>query len=119
MQLVFDSLTGNTRAFTQRLAAAAGLEATPVGEYAGGDYLLLTYTFGKGEVPKTTNTFLSRHSASMRGVASSGSFHWGANFGRAARTIAEQYGVPLVAVFNKRGSEADIERIKQWIHGSS
>ena len=116
MKLVYDSMTGNTRRFTEKVAAGE-LVTESVGEYSGGDALLLTYTFGQGEVPTSTATFLSRHGEMVRGVVSSGSFHWGENWGKAGRTIAEQYGIPLVRIINKGGSEADVQAVRAWING--
>lgn len=119
MKIVYDSLTGNTRRFAERLARDTGLPVESVGAYQGGDALLLTYTFGRGEVPASTSSFLAQHAASIRGVVSSGSFHWGANFGRAGKLIAEQLGIPLVSIINKAGSQKDVEVIKTWIAGSN
>ena len=116
MKLVYDSLTGNTRRFAEQLALASGLPLETVTAYTGGPALLLTYTFAQGSVPDQTAKFLSRHASQLRGVVSSGSFHWGQNFGRAGRSIAEQFGVPLVAIINKSGSQADLALVKDWLH---
>ncbi len=117
MQLIYDSLTGNVRRLAQTLAGQLGGPA-PVGvlsaEPAHG-YLLLTYTFGTGGVPASTQAFLERHAAGLCGVVSSGSFHWGHNFARAADVIAGQYGVPVVAKINKSGNAADQQRVLDWI----
>ncbi|MBI0445392.1 class Ib ribonucleoside-diphosphate reductase assembly flavoprotein NrdI [Deinococcus sp. DB0503] len=119
MILVYDSLTGNTRRFAERVGGALGLPVMPLAHYPGGDALLLTYTFGQGEVPGSTQRFLAQHAPQVRGVVSSGSYHWGTNFGRAGRRIAENWGIPLVAIINKAGSQADLERVQQWIVGQS
>lgn len=120
MQLVYDSLTGNVRRFAEDLARQLGgapllavREAQEV--LPGGDYLLLTYTFGTGGVPASTQAFLQQHASRLRGVVSSGSFHWGHNFARAADVIAGQYGVPVVAKVNKAGSAADRARVLDWV----
>lgn len=116
MKLVYDSMTGNVRRFAEKVAAG-DLVMESVTDYTGGDALLLTYTFGKGEVPASTSTFLSRHGEQVRGVVSSGSYHWGEDFGRAGRTIAEKLDVPLVRIINKGGSEADVQAVREWIDG--
>lgn len=119
MMLIFDSLTGNVRRFAQAVAREAGglhvqsvTDPPPAPDQA---YLLLTYTFGQGQVPDRTALFLRAHSAGLRGVVASGSYHWGVNFGRAGDRIAKAYGVPLVARLNKAGSAADRAQVRQWL----
>ena len=84
-----------------------------------GDALLLTYTFGTGEVPKSTDRFLKAHAAGLRGVVASGSYHWGHNFARAADLIAAEYGVPIVAKLNKGGTTADRQEVLRWLHNAA
>lgn len=116
MQLAYDSLTGTVRRFTLSLQAETGLDAFDVRTAApDGPFLLLTYTFGTGQVPETTARFLEAHAAGLRGVVVSGSFHWGRNFGRAGDLIAGRYGVPLVARLNKAGSQADRDAVLAWL----
>ncbi len=118
MQLVYDSLTGNVRRFAEDLARQLGgppALAMREAQHLPGDYLLLTYTFGTGGVPASTQAFLQQHAARLRGVVSSGSFHWGHNFARAADVIATQYGVPVVAKINKAGSAADRLQVLDWL----
>ncbi|AXH00367.1 class Ib ribonucleoside-diphosphate reductase assembly flavoprotein NrdI (plasmid) [Deinococcus wulumuqiensis] len=114
--LVYDSLTGNVRHFAEGVGAELGL---PLGRVQGGPpaapYLLLTYTFGTGEVPESTRRFLRAHSAGLRGVVASGSYHWGPNFARAADLIAAEYGVPVVAKLNKGGTAADRQEVLRWL----
>lgn len=115
LQLVYDSLSGNVRRFTEGLAGELGLPMQDVRMPPPGEYLLLTYTFGKGEPPASTVNFLRQYGSGLRGVVASGSFHWGDNFARAADVIAEQYGVPVVAKLNKGGTQADRERVLSWL----
>ncbi|MFB9993191.1 ribonucleotide reductase stimulatory protein [Deinococcus oregonensis] len=119
---MYDSMTGNVRRF------AAGVQALAQGTadrqfevldlrkaVPSGDFLLMTYTFGSGGVPETTARFLDDHAAGLRGVVSSGSFHWGANFGRAGDHISGRYGVPLVARINKGGTLTDRQTVAAWL----
>ncbi|RJF68918.1 class Ib ribonucleoside-diphosphate reductase assembly flavoprotein NrdI [Deinococcus cavernae] len=117
LQLVYDSMTGNVRRF-------AGLVAREVGDIdlldarqqsPQREFLLLTYTFGTGEVPASTRQFLHSHAPLLRGVVASGSFHWGKNFARAADLIAAEHHVPIVAKLNKGGTGADRERVVAWL----
>lgn len=118
MQLIFDTMTGNTRRFAHKVAALTGLEVTPLAQADPQEpYLLFTYTFGSGVIPDSTAAFLGQHAPLLRGVVSSGSFHWGDNFGRAGDLIAAQYGVPFVARVNKSGNAEDVQQVADWIHG--
>lgn len=116
VHLVYDSLTGNIRRFAESLAAELGLPLLRVQDAAlTGDYLLLTYTFGTGQVPDSTKQFLTAYAEGLRGVVSSGSYHWGQNFARAADLIAAEFGVPVVAKLNKGGTAADREQVRRWL----
>lgn len=122
MNIFFDSMTGNTRRLatrTQQLLRARGIEIE-IGDIRQGDvprgpYVLITHTFDRGGVPRTTQDFLARHSRWMQAVASSGTHNWGADFARAADTISTQFGVPMLAKINKSGSQQDVDLIAQWI----
>lgn len=116
MLLAYDSLTGNVRRLARELAGALGTEVVDVRAQAPErTYLLLTYTFGTGQVPDSTRRFLAQHGHLLRGVVSSGSYHWGQNFARAADVIAQTYGVPVVAKVNKGGTAADRARVLAWL----
>ncbi|MVN87242.1 class Ib ribonucleoside-diphosphate reductase assembly flavoprotein NrdI [Deinococcus sp. HMF7620] len=121
MHLIVDSLTGNVRRFAQAVAqAAGGLTMQGVQEARPQEpYLLLTYTFGQGQVPASTQAFLRRHRSGLCGVVSSGSYHWGANFARAGALIAADYQVPLVAQINKSGTAADREQVLTWLRAAA
>ena len=120
MHLVYDSLTGNVRRVAEALAAELSLSVSRVQDAPPpGPYLLLTYTFGTGQVPDGTRAFLHAHAGGLRGVVSSGSYHWGDNFARAADLIAAQYSVPVVAKLNKGGTAADREKVLGWLRAEA
>ncbi|MBB5376498.1 protein involved in ribonucleotide reduction [Deinococcus metalli] len=119
MLLAYDSLTGNVRRLALDLAATLGAPLLdvrhPDSAAPGQPYLLLTYTFGRGQMPDSTRVFLEQHAPLLRGVVASGSYHWGQHFARAADVIAAAYGVPVVAKVDKGGSAADRQRVLSWI----
>ncbi|OLV17695.1 class Ib ribonucleoside-diphosphate reductase assembly flavoprotein NrdI [Deinococcus marmoris] len=120
MLLAYDSLTGNVRRLARELAGHLGAEAVDVRSHSPSrEYLLLTYTFGTGQVPDSTRHFLDQHGHLLRGVVSSGSYHWGQNFARAADVIAARYAVPIVAKINKGGTAADRVRVLAWLEERS
>lgn len=123
LSLVYDSMTGNVRRFAQGVAQeVGGLDLLDVRQHVPRrEFLLLTYTFGTGEVPASTKKFLQTHGHLLRGVVSSGSFHWGHNFARAADLIAAEYRVPVVAKLNKSGTAEDRLSVSNWLrsmHGT-
>lgn len=116
LHLVYDSLTGNVHRFAGSLAAELSLPISRVQDAPPpGGYLLLTYTFGTGQVPVSTQAFLETHAAGLRGVVSSGSYHWGNHFARAADLIAAEFCVPVVAKLNKGGTAADRTAVLSWL----
>ncbi|WP_291426977.1 class Ib ribonucleoside-diphosphate reductase assembly flavoprotein NrdI [Deinococcus sp.] len=117
LQLVYDSMTGNVRRFAQAVALdCGGTELLDLRQQAPArEFLLLTYTFGTGEVPLSTRKFLQTHGHLLRGVVASGSFHWGHNFARAADLIAAEYRVPVVAKLNKSGTAKDCQSVSTWL----
>jgi protein involved in ribonucleotide reduction len=117
LQLVYDSMTGTVKRFTQQLVQELGevdvIDACQ--QVPQREFLLLTYTFGTGEVPTSTRQFLNNHAHLLRGVVSSGSFHWGTNFARAADLISAEYHVPIVAKLNKGGTAEDRRSVLSWL----
>ena len=106
MKIYYDTFSGKVRRFTEKLPYDAQCisEVTDVQE----PFVLITYTFGFGEVPKATAQFLAQHGQYLRGVASSGNRIWGANFAKSADTIAEQWKVPKLLKFEMAGTEGDV-----------
>jgi protein involved in ribonucleotide reduction len=117
LQLVYDSMTGTVKRFTQQLVQELGevdvIDACQ--QVPQREFLLLTYTFGTGEVPTSTRQLLNNHAHLLRGVVSSGSFHWGTNFARAADLISAEYHVPIVAKLNKGGTAEDRRSVLSWL----
>lgn len=114
MIVVYDSMTGQTK----KAASKLGYPTKSVTEYQVNDdpfVFLVTRSFGFGEVPKNTLTFLNAYASRVIGCAVSGNVNWGENFGKAGRTIESTYGIPLVIKFESSGFESDIKNIKNWI----
>nr|WP_245864492.1 class Ib ribonucleoside-diphosphate reductase assembly flavoprotein NrdI [Paenibacillus donghaensis] len=76
-------------------------------------FVLITYTTGFGEVPKSVDRFLSLNNKNIKGVIGSGNMNWGKFFCGAAETISKQYEVPLLHKFELSGNKKDVEKIKQ------
>lgn len=71
-------------------------------------FVLVTFTTGFGLIPETTNLFLELNGNFLTGVASSGNRNW-KSFAKAADTISEIYGVPVIHRFELSGTNRDVE----------
>ena len=113
MLIVYDSLTGNVERFIQKTSSNSIkiTEQLEVNE----PFILVTYTVGFGEVPKSTESFLNRNYKHMMAVAVSGNKNWGSSYGRAGEIISNQYNVPLLMKFELSGTKKDIEKFKQGV----
>ncbi|RKD25835.1 ribonucleotide reductase assembly protein NrdI [Ammoniphilus oxalaticus] len=113
MMIYFSSMTGNVRRFVKK----TGLPVKEImpGTIAEEPYILITYTFGFGEVPTPIREFLNSNGHLLRGVAVSGNRNWGANFGMAGDLIAEEFEVPLLHKFELSGTAQDIEQFKREV----
>lgn len=106
MRIYYASMTGNVRRFVSKL----GVTATDImtAPSAAEPFVLITYTFGFGEVPREVQRWLTDNHALLRGVAVSGNRNWGGYFGGAGDIIARQYGVPLLHKFELAGTDEDV-----------
>lgn len=122
--VVFDSMTGNVESFAKRIHTAfqgkdIELTCMKVDELKdtviNSSVLLLTHTYGKGQVPAKTESFLEKNHESTIGVCVSGNRNWGNNFGLAGEKINLKYGIPLIRKFELRGFPKDIRFVIEWL----
>lgn len=113
MVVVYDSLTGQSARFAQRL----GLEAVDILDYKAQEeaILLVTRSWDFGKVTEEATEFLDQYAHQVVGVCVSGNRNWGTNYGAAGVKISEQYGIELVLKFEGSGFSKDIEFAKAWI----
>lgn len=113
MKLVYASRTGNIQKLTDRISAADILKIVTGEEAVKEDYILITYTDGAGIIPPAVEKFLDENHGSCKGVAVSGnSERHPDTFCFAADKIAEKYGLPILARFEKDGDETAEAAIK-------
>lgn len=117
MEIWYDSFTGNVRHFVKLITRELAISAHDLktSTHQPATFLLITYTFDQGGVPASTTKFLHRYAHALRGVVSSGSYHWGPHFARAADHISQKYEVPIVAKINKRGTKDDVSQVVSWL----
>lgn len=116
MIIAYYSLTGNVRRFVGKLGRPASLYAI---KYGGSlltePFVLITPTTGFGQVPAVVAEFIESNSEYLAGVVASGNVNWGANYGKAGRTISEQYAVPLIHTFELSGLDEDVRITNEGI----
>ncbi len=113
MKLVYASRTGNVQKLVNKLGVADALKIADGTETVAEDFVLITYTDGKGNIPKTVKAFLDANAANCKGAAVSGNKdRFAATFTGAADEIAAQYGLPIIARFHMDGDDEVVEAIK-------
>lgn len=110
MKLVYYSKTGKVKRFVEKvLNEDNSIVAEDINSYSGGNYVLITSTQGKGEVPKEVLAFLEENGNNMVGVASSGNKAWGLQlFAKSGNIVSMLYKVPLIAKFENQGFPSDV-----------
>ena len=106
MKVYYASMTGNVRRFIGKTGVdAMDIAHDPISKEP---FVLVTYTFGFGAVPKEVDVWLTQNNELLRGVVVSGNRNWGDNYGKAGDIISQQYNVPLLQKFELAGTDEDI-----------
>jgi protein involved in ribonucleotide reduction len=108
MLVAYASMTGNIKRFVGNLEFET-VQITS-GLTINRPYILITYTIGRGQVPKEVENFLDRalNKENLVGVIGSGNRNWGKNYCAGAITVASQYNVPLLHTFEMSGFDSDL-----------
>lgn len=105
MKLVYASRTGNVQKMIDRLGIEA-LKIVDGNETVDGDYLLITYTDGKGIIPPSVINFIEVNREGLRAAAVSGNMERHADtFCGAAEELTDKYGVTIISKFDKDGDD--------------
>ncbi|MEC1870357.1 class Ib ribonucleoside-diphosphate reductase assembly flavoprotein NrdI [Bacillus paralicheniformis] len=114
MLIAYYSLAGNVR----RFVAKTGLPAVEIKAdmLLTEPFVLVTGTYGFGQVAGTVWDFLADNGDLMAGVAASGNRNWGSNYAKAADLIAAQYGVPVIGRFELAGTDADVRQFIERVN---
>ena len=116
MKYAYASKTGHVEKIVRKLGLADALRITDGTETIDGEFVIFTYTTGKGKVPKQVEAFLS-HNAGVQAVVGSGSRakSHADTFNFAADTIGTQYNVPVLARLDGTGTDAEIDLLNDAI----
>lgn len=116
MKLLFvvDSLTGQGRRFAEKMGFPVEdiQEAKPQPDQY---VFLVTRSYNFGQIPETTQLFLTSHHQQVIGLAVGGNRTWGHNFGAAGDKIHQQYGIPLVQKFEGTGFPNEVKHVQEWV----
>ncbi len=118
-QLVyFSSVSDNTRRFVEKL----GMDAIAVAlrgaqPEVNEPYILITPTYGGGDLPKQVERFLAtaENSQHIVGVIGAGNTNFGEDYCKAGRVIADRYDVPLLYKFELMGTPVDVENVRRGV----
>ena len=116
MKYAYASKTGHVEKIVQKLGLADAIKITDGTETVEDDYILFTYTTGKGKTPKQVEEFLS-HNKNIQAVVGSGSRSKSHvdTFNFAADNIGKQYNVPVLARLDGTGTDEEIDLLKDAI----
>ena len=97
MKLVYASRTGNVKKAADRLMAPDSVRILTGTETVNEDYILMTYTDGRGAIPAIVDLFLQSNAALCRGAAVFGnSDRHPDTFCGAADQIEAKYQIPII-----------------------
>lgn len=112
MKIAYASRMGHVEGIIKRLGITDALKIEDGTEKIDGEYVIFTYSDGKGIIPKIVESFLQSNPG-VKAVVGSGSMARHADtFNFAAVKISEAYGVPLIAKLDMDGTDEDISMIK-------
>ena len=115
MKIIVYSLTGNCKRFVDMCEIPEGdvIYLQDIDYDIDFDYILITPTFGFGEVPVAVSKFLKENHNHLKGVVGSGNKNWGERFANASEIISREYDVPLLMKIELHGSKKDISEFKK------
>lgn len=115
MKIIVYSLTGNCKRFVEmcEIPEEDVIYLQDIDYDVDFDYILITPTFGFGEVPAAVSKFLVENHMYLKGVVGSGNKNWGERFANASEIISEEYDVPLLMKIELHGSKKDIIEFKK------
>ncbi|EJN93485.1 class Ib ribonucleoside-diphosphate reductase assembly flavoprotein NrdI [Streptococcus ratti] len=108
-KIVYASRSGHVEKIVNQLGVADALKIETGEETLDGDYVIFTYSTGRGKTPKVVEQFLA-HNPGVKAVVGSGSMAKHAEtFNFAAENIAKAYKVPILAKLDGVGTSQEIE----------
>ena len=115
MKIIVYSLTGNCKRFVDmcEIPEEDVIYLQDIDYDVNFDYILITPTFGFGEVPVAVSKFLKENYKHLKGVVGSGNRNWGERFANAAEIISSKYSIQLLMKIELHGNKKDISEFKK------
>ncbi|MBQ9290630.1 MAG: class Ib ribonucleoside-diphosphate reductase assembly flavoprotein NrdI [Clostridia bacterium] len=112
IRAAYASRTGHVEKIIQKLGLTDALKISDGTETIDGDYVIFTFTTGKGKTPKQVEAFLAANPG-VKAVVGSGSTAKShvETFNFAAENISRAYGVPILAKVDGAGTEEEMQTI--------
>lgn len=116
MLVVYASRQGKTEALVNALGYESTLKIVGGSEQVSEPFVLVTYSDKVGEIPEMVEKFLQKNQEYLKAVVATGSIerHY-ETYGYAGVKISQEYHVPILAIINGSGSNADETKIKEMI----
>ena len=113
IKVAYASKTGHVQKVVDQLGLTDALKIVDGTEKIDGEYVIFTYTSGKGKTPKPVEAFLAANPG-VKAVVGSGSTAKShiETFNFAAENIGKAYNVPVIAKLDGVGTGEDLARIK-------
>lgn len=113
IKVAYASRTGHVEKIVGKLGLTDALKIQDGTEKIEGEYVIFTYTTGKGKTPKQVETFLAVN-PDVKAVVGSGSSAKShvETFNFAAENISKAYHVPIIAKVDGAGTDEDMALIK-------
>ncbi len=113
MKIAYATAQGGTQALLNQLNVKEPLKILNGTEKIDDDFILFTYTTGRGETPQNVEEFVKNNSDKIKAVIGLGNLAFHADtFCFAADNIAKKYNVPILYKVDSSGEELDVKRIK-------
>ena len=115
MKIIVYSLTGNCKRFVDmcEIPKEDVIYLQDIDYDVNFDYILITPTFGFGEVPVAVSKFLKENYKHLKGVVGSGNKNWGERFANAAEIISGEDNIPILMKIELHGNKKDISDFKK------
>lgn len=115
MKIVYASRTGNVESLLSKLNISDALKIESGSETVDGEYILITYTDGYGDIPMEVEDFLGNN-PDIKGVIASGDTGYGEAFCGSGDKIAEKCNIPCLYKVENDGEEEDVTKITEILN---
>ncbi|MDK1672792.1 class Ib ribonucleoside-diphosphate reductase assembly flavoprotein NrdI [Staphylococcus saprophyticus] len=120
ISIVYFTKTRQTEAFVNKFKDLISNSIIKIedGLVMDNPYILLTSTYGFGNVPEEVEEFLKleKNKQQLIAVMSSGNKNWGSErFANSGNIISKQFGVDLIGKYEQAGTQKDVEKLVSYI----